>query len=173
MGMALMEDLIFLYFQDLHASYTICGLSVVVTVIFEIPFFAVAPTMLKAFGTEGLLFLAGLCWIVRGVGYTLIPGGAWILIFEPFHGVTYAAWQTSSVEYMASITPPHLSASGQTFLSSLRNLLGTTTGNLFGGMVIDHFGEAALYRGVAVAVAIGLFQYHFTSRLSHIRPNHV
>ena len=170
-GMALVENLIFLYFEDLHASYTVCGLSVVVTVIFEIPFFAVAPKMLQTLGREGFLSVAGLCWIVRGVGYTLIPGGAWILLFEPLHGVTYAAWQTSSVELMASITPPHLSASGQTFLASVRTLLATATGNLFGGMIIDQFGEAALYRGVAVLVAFGLFQYLFISRLSRRRTN--
>lgn len=41
----------------------------------------------------------------------------------------------------------------------LRRLLGTTTGNLAGGLVIDHYGEPALYRSAAVLVALGLCFY--------------
>eukprot|EP00929_Paragymnodinium_shiwhaense_P019001 TRINITY_DN13095_c0_g1_i1.p1 TRINITY_DN13095_c0_g1~~TRINITY_DN13095_c0_g1_i1.p1 ORF type:complete len:437 (+),score=53.32 TRINITY_DN13095_c0_g1_i1:124-1434(+) len=169
-GMALVENLIFLYFHELNASYTVMGLSIVVTIVFEIPLFAASPKLLATFGTRGLLVIAGLCWVIRGVGYTLIPkgDGVWILLFEPLHGVTYAAWQTASVEVMAEITPSRLAATGQTFLGSLRGLAGTATGNLFGGMVISKFGEATLYRGVAALIALGLVQYLIIGRAGKV-----
>ena len=36
-GMTIVENLVFLLFRDLGASYFVCGITVVVTVIFEIP----------------------------------------------------------------------------------------------------------------------------------------
>mmetsp|Transcript_69250 Transcript_69250/g.180037 ORF Transcript_69250/g.180037 Transcript_69250/m.180037 type:complete len:106 (+) Transcript_69250:643-960(+) len=76
------------------------------------------------------------------------------------HGVTIALWQTASVEVMASITPPSLAATGQSFLSNVRGLFGSALGNLFGGIIIiANYGEAALYRGAAVLVGMGLLCY--------------
>jgi len=158
-GMALVENLLFLYFHEQHASYFVCGLSVLVTVIFEIPLFSRSKDLLVRFGARGCLIIAGLCYSFRVVGYTLVPGGAWVLFFEPMHGVTIAFWQTASVEVMASITPPSLAATGQSFLSNMRGLFGSALGNLFGGIIIANYGEAVLYRGAAVLVGMGLLCY--------------
>jgi len=158
-GMTLVENLIFLLFRELNASYVLCGLSVVVTVVFEIPLFAVSDRLLARVGAPGLLAAAGLCYSFRVVGYTLSPGGWYILLFEPMHGVTIATSSTASVEMVASITPPALAATGQALFGLVRSSLGSTTGNLVGGAVIRHFGESACYRSSALIVMAGLAVY--------------
>lgn len=168
-GMTLVENLLFLYFRQLNASCFVCGLSVVVTVVFEIPLFARSKTLLSTFGSRGCLVVAGLCYSIRVVGYTLVPGGAWVLLFEPMHGVTYAFWQTASVEVMASITPRELATTGQNFLSAIRTFCGITTGNVLGGLIMQTFGQAVLYRGAAVLVAAGLAVFLLANRRPRVQ----
>ena len=49
-GMAVVESLLFLYFEFLSGSNTLCGLTVALTVLFEIPIFHIAPTLLRPYG---------------------------------------------------------------------------------------------------------------------------
>lgn len=163
-GMTFVENLLFLYFRELNASFFVCGLSIAITVIFEVPLFTKSKQLLEFFGARGLLAIAGLAYSTRAVGYTLVPDGAWVLFFEPLHGVTYAAWQTASVEMMATLTPPELMATGQTFLVCVRGVFGVTMANVGGGFVIAEFGESTLYRSASVLVASGLALYIACSR---------
>lgn len=165
-GMSIVENLIFLLFRELRASNFLCGVSVVVTVVFEIPLFSAAPRLLERLGVPGLLAAAGLCYSLRVVGYTLCPGGWYILLFEPMHGVTIATFSTASTEFLAQITPPALSATGIALFALLKGGLGSSTGTFGGGAIIRRFGETACYRTSAVVVLVGLSVYIATLFLS-------
>jgi hypothetical protein len=165
-GMAIVENLVFLFFQELDASYFLCGVSVVVTVVFEIPLFSRSKWLLENCGVSKLLVLAGLCYSFRVVGYTLCPGGWFVLFFEPMHGVTIAAWNTASVEMVASMTPPEFAATGQAFLNLIRSGVGATLGTSVGGAIIRLYGESACYRVSAVIVSLGLLVYWTAAHIS-------
>lgn len=151
-GMSLVEKLVFLFFQDdLHASNFVCGLSVVVTVVFEIPLFACAPQLLQRIGAPSLALLSSLSYVVRAFGYTVAPNGWVVLLLEPLHGVTYSASAMAGVAFVAERTPPELEATGQSLLSVVK-ALGITIGVALGGYVMEHFGSKVLYRSAGVVV---------------------
>ena len=154
-----MENLTFLLFRDLGAPSFLCGVSVVVTVLFEVPL-SKSKALLERVGIPGLLSVAGVCYSFRVVGYTVCPNGWYVLLFEPMHGVTIAAWSTASVEVMASITPPAFTATGQAFLNLIRTGLGCTLGTSVGGEIIRTYGENACYRTSVVVVLLGFSIYH-------------
>eukprot|EP00614_Pseudopedinella_elastica_P017430 CAMPEP_0172654232 /NCGR_PEP_ID=MMETSP1068-20121228/244228_1 /TAXON_ID=35684 /ORGANISM="Pseudopedinella elastica, Strain CCMP716" /LENGTH=258 /DNA_ID=CAMNT_0013468673 /DNA_START=583 /DNA_END=1359 /DNA_ORIENTATION=- len=78
-GTSIVEKLLFLFFrEDLGASYLVCGLSVVVTVVFEIPIFAYAKPVLDQCGPAALMVVAATAYTTRVVGYTLVPNG-WLV----------------------------------------------------------------------------------------------
>lgn len=157
MGMSVVENLIFLYFEELGGTNAICALTVFVTVIFEIPIFHYAPQFLAYFGAEKLQIIACLAYIIRVFGYTLVPKEhmALILLFEPLHGVTYACSKTAAVEFAARITPEGREASGQGILSMLLGI-GSVVGLSLGGWIEEAFGAKILYRSYALIVTIGL-----------------
>eukprot|EP00927_Polykrikos_kofoidii_P084752 TRINITY_DN9024_c1_g1_i1.p1 TRINITY_DN9024_c1_g1~~TRINITY_DN9024_c1_g1_i1.p1 ORF type:complete len:489 (-),score=45.64 TRINITY_DN9024_c1_g1_i1:140-1438(-) len=156
-GMSLVENMLFLLFvQDMGSSKGLCGISVAVTVMFEIPIFAMSNGLLKRFGVSNLFCLGLLCYIVRAYGYTLCSSGLCVLAFEPLHGVIIACAGTSSVEYVASITPPRLQTTAQGLRSAVHGGFGGFIGALFGGMIIDAYGEVVLYRGASALVCLGL-----------------
>ncbi|CAK0846775.1 unnamed protein product, partial [Prorocentrum cordatum] len=153
-GMTIVENLIgrrlFLYFKELNASNFLCGLSVVVTVVFEIPLFSRSKQLLERYGEHALLTMAGLCYSFRVVGYTLCPGGWYVLLFEPLHGVTVALCGTASVQMMTSITPAALVATGQAFMNLLRSCFGSSLGTFVGGR---SSGTTARQRATAAALS--------------------
>lgn len=87
MGTSIVEGLVFLYFSEsLHASDVVMGLSVLVTVVFEIPIFAYATHILKSLGAPELLAIAVFAYSIRVVGYTMLPNPWMVRTFRSFCG---------------------------------------------------------------------------------------
>merc|ERR1711884_46530 len=167
MGTSVVENLIFLFFESLGASYTLCGFSVLVTVVFEIPIFYFAPRLLDRIGPMMLQNIACITYIVRVIGYTFIPNkqSALVLLFEPLHGVTYACSKTSNVDFAAKTSRKGYEASTQGVLSFLLGI-GAVVGLALGGLIEQSFGPALLYRSYALIVAVGLILFYFAVMVS-------
>eukprot|EP00804_Cyclotella_cryptica_P029631 CCRYP_019054-RA/>CCRYP_019054-RA protein AED:0.16 eAED:0.16 QI:0/0/0/1/1/1/2/0/412 len=105
-GLAIVDNLAFIFFEWLGSSNSMDGWTVVFTVILELPLFYSSPVLLKRYGPGKLLLLAGTAYVIRVIGYTVIPEGKmWIiLILEILHGVSYACSKTGSVEFIARAT---------------------------------------------------------------------
>jgi MFS family permease len=156
LGQVIVDSLIFLFFEDLGSSYTIMGWTVVLTVLFEIPVFQIADQLLDRVGAAGLLLTAMFCYILRVLGYTLIPVGhvVYALVLEPLHGVTYACSQTAVVDFVAQSMPAGYEATGQGIVYLVRGL-GSVVGLLLGGWAEDAVGPRVLYRSAAAVVLTG------------------
>lgn len=155
-GQIIVDSLIFLFFEDLGSSYTIMGLTIVLTVSFEIPVFSVADQLLERLGSMALLLIAMGCYIVRVLGYTLIPNGhvGYALLVEPMHGITYACSQTAVVAFAAQSMPVGYEATGQGYVYVMRGL-GSVVGLLLGALAEGTVGPRILYRSAAAVVSSG------------------
>lgn len=164
MGTSVVESLVFLFFEFLGGSNTLCGITVALTVMFEIPIFQIAPWLLQWVGAGPLQLVAGLSYIVRVVGYTLIPKNhiAFVLLLEPLHGVTYACSQTSSVDFVAQLMPKGSEASGQGLLGAFKGL-GSMAGLFLGGLLEEKLGPRVMYRILASIVTVGMVVFGITS----------
>ncbi|KAL7459888.1 hypothetical protein ACHAWC_011737 [Mediolabrus comicus] len=153
-GMAVVENLIFLYFEFLGGSYSMCGITVAVTVLFELPLFHYAPEVLRQLKSPVWLFQFGcIAYVIRVVGYSLIPihHPYWTLILEPLHGVTIGFVTVGCVAFAAEWVPSGgYEASGQGFLSMIRGL-GQFVGLCIGGFLEGRI----LYRILAAIVTVG------------------
>lgn len=156
-GMAVVENLIFLFYQEsLGSTKTMCGVTVACTVIFELPVFYNAPNILRAIGPGRLLIIASLAFIMRTIGYVMVPNMGWpVLCLDMLHGVSFACSQIAAVEFIAQIMPNTYEASGQGLLLLVRGL-GATSGLFFGGLVEDRIGGRGLYACLSGVVTIGL-----------------
>ena len=173
-GTSVVESLVFLFFEFLGGSNTMCGITVALTVMIEIPIFHVAPWLLHKVGAGMLLQIASASYIVRVVGYTLIPKGhmALVLLLEPLHGVTYACAKTSSVDFVAQLVPKGCEASGQGLLGLFQGI-GSVAGLFFGGMLEEQLGPRIMYRIFALIVLVGMSVFSLTSLHKPQRPQHV
>lgn len=153
-GMSIVENLLFIYLRnELSASNFICGISVVITVIFEIPLFAMAPYLLSTLRPPLLTIVGSLAYTIRTIGYTHVPRAWMILLLEPLHGVTFAANYSASVAFVAERAPGGRQASAQAVLNVVR-MLAYSIGTVIGGWVFEVYGAAFLYQGAGFVVLV-------------------
>jgi Na+/melibiose symporter-like transporter len=170
MGTSVVENLIFLFFEEtLGGTNFQCGLTVVVTVIFEIPIFHYAPKILLAFGYQSMQKVACIAYITRVIGYTFIPRDKMylVLFLEPLHGVTYACSKTATVQMASEITPEGYEASIQGIISMITSF-GSVLGVCLGGWIEDHYSDILLYRLYALVVFVGLIAYYASIAVTKI-----
>lgn len=171
-GMSIVENLLFLYFHnELHASNLLCGFTVVITVIFEIPLFAYAPVLLKNIGAPILMVIGALAYVVRAFGYAIVPSAWCVLFLEPLHGITYAAVESASVAYVSQRTTARYEATAQALLT-ITTEIGFGVGIAIGGFIIEHYGSRILYRVSGSLVLIATFSFVFTTCITYWRTHH-
>ena len=73
------EKFIFVYvIDDLGGTQSLCGYSVAVTVVFELPIFHYGERLMRALGHEAMILLSLLSYAVRTFGYSrLQPHTVW------------------------------------------------------------------------------------------------
>jgi len=157
MGIAVVDNLAFIFFETLGASDAMDGLTVVFTVAVEVPAFSIAPLMLQRYGCGRMLLGAGIAYVIRVVGYTLIPYGKMyiVLMLELLHGVSYAGSKAGSVEFISRSIPEGHEAAGQGILMFV-TYSGIVAGLIVAGWIQETLGARYMFRVMAVIVSIGL-----------------
>jgi MFS family permease len=159
MATSLVEGLVFIFFvNDLHASKSLCGISVLITVLFEIPIFYYSDYIVKFFPNHVLMGIAHVAYVIRVVGYTIVPNPWWLLLLEPLHGVTYACFQLSSVAIASNLATTKLQSTAQGLRSACLNL-GAAVGYIIGGYIMQNYDSNTLYRVMAGIIFFALVLY--------------
>ena len=71
-GIGVVERLLFVFLQrDLQASTFLCGLTVLVTVVFELPIFTYGDWLLTTLGKDVMFIVAMFAYVVRALGCVL------------------------------------------------------------------------------------------------------
>lgn len=160
-GCSVVESFLFVYLQnELDASTRLCGMTVGVTVLIEIPIFQYSKQMLEKVGHDALFAIAILAYVVRVFGYTFLTerSAYWVLALESLHGVTFACMWISSIDFAAAAAPPEWSTTFQTILSACFACFGNVLGSILGGWAYEQYSAVAMYRGMGwiVTAVLGL-----------------
>lgn len=166
MGIGVIDKLLFVYLTtELHASTSFCGLTVMVTVIIEIPLFHYGQKLLHIFGRNNMFTLALGAYIIRVVGYTFLTPTTkwWILPLEVLHGIGFSNVWMVSIDYSSEIVPPGWNSTMQTFLRSLYLSVGAGVGAVGGGWIMENYGAVFMYNAYGlVCVAFLVLHLFFT-----------
>lgn len=166
-GMSIIENLVFLFFKDeLNASNVLCGATVLITVVFEIPIFARAPSLLSSLGAPALAKIGALGYVIRTAGYVLVPHVWFVLLMEPLHGVTFGTFHTASVAYISERVPTQLESSGQALVSVV-SALGRIIGTVCGGYMMELYGSSKLFGSSSVLVSLAIILFHLSEKHSY------
>ena len=151
-AMATVERLLFLYMvNDLNSSTFLCGLSVGVNVVFELPIFWYASSILNYLGSDGMFLLSMTCFVVRVYGYTLLTPSTkwWILALESMHGVTFAMFWIVTTDVSKVLIDKSKGGFWSTTIPSIVQMLytavGATIGSVLGGFAMHRFGSRSMY----------------------------
>lgn len=146
-GFSMVEGMLFLLLEQMHASTVLCGLSVLVTVVFELPIFYYAGAIVKKLGTRKMILLGQAAWVVRAFFYASMSVAWTVLLIEPLHGVTFSLVWSGAQEHISdpAVSGEGLEASSMALLGVCFTGIGAGVGLIVGGMLFDHLGSHAVY----------------------------
>jgi len=168
-GMSVVQNMLFIFLaHKFGASGFLMGLSVGMTVVFEIPIFHFTEAIILRFGCTWMLIIGQLAFVVRVFGYTLVSGPIWIIFLEPLHGITYGLIQSASVLLVSRLADPGLESTAQALTSTFRGGAGPAVFLLFSGYQMDTHGGDSMFILCGFAVLISTLVYAFVWRNENI-----
>ncbi|MCI0708769.1 MAG: MFS transporter [Chloroflexi bacterium] len=169
MVLAIFSSYFSLYLIDLGAGEGLFGLSVAIASLTEIPVFFLSPLLLKRIRSRGLLYIAFLALMVRGILYSVITDPYLMLGVQLLHGFSFAGMWAAAVVYVSKIAPPRLGATAQSTLGLVAFGLAGVTGALLGGSLYDSAGPVTVFRVAALAGGGAIVVFWFTGKLEEMR----
>jgi MFS transporter, PPP family, 3-phenylpropionic acid transporter len=155
-GMATINNYLFVFMQSLGASKTLMGIALTVSTLSEIPAMFFSDRLLRRFGARGMLVIAMTTIGLRLLCYSLTTQPWVILVIQLCHGLTFAAIYTAGVYYADQIAPPGMKATTQGMFSGTLMGFGSAAGGLLGGLLLDRFSPGGMYAFAGTFVLAGL-----------------
>ena len=169
-GMATINNYLFVYMQSLGASKTLMGFALTVSTLSEIPALFFSDRLLRRFGARGMLVIAMTTIGLRLVCYALTTQPWVVLVIQLCHGLTFAAIFTAGVHFAGQIAPPGMQASTQGMFSGVLMGFGSAAGGLLGGLLLDRFSPGGMYAVVGALVLGGLIIFLLVERKLVMKP---
>ena len=163
-GMATINNYLFVYMQSLGASKTLMGIALTVSTISEVPAMFFSDRLLRRFGARGMLVIAMTTIGLRLICYSLTTQPWVVLIIQLVHGLTFAAIFTAGVYYADQIAPPGMKATTQGMFSGTLMGFGSAAGGLLGGLLLDRFSPGGMYAFAGTLVLVGLIVFLLVER---------
>lgn len=158
------NNFLFLYLDQMAASKTLMGLSLLVATASEVPIFFFGDRLLQRWGARGLLLLALGANVLRMFSYALMPAAWFVLPIHILHGLTFSAMWMASISYANRAAPPGMGATAQGLLSGISMSLAGAIGALVGGQLYERVGPAAMFGWSGVCVLVGLLFFAVAGR---------
>ena len=111
----------------------------------EVVFIMASSMIIGRIGYFGAQLLVLGAYIVRFVGYALVPGAWWNLPLDALHGITMGLQMVSMASHIALVAPRAMQPSAQGLAAGIYFGPGIACGYLIGGGVYELFGPRVLW----------------------------
>jgi PPP family 3-phenylpropionic acid transporter len=158
-GSSVIQNFLFLFMNDLEASKTLMGLSLMFATVSELPILYFSDRLLNRFHATGMIIFSMSFLVLRLLAYSFIRNPLLVLPIQLLHGPTYSALWVSGVSYADKNSPHGLGATAQGLFSGVLLGLSAAMGAFIGGFLFENIGPAAMFRvtGFFVLMGIALF----------------
>lgn len=144
-----------LYMEQLGGSVRLTGLSWFVMTLTETVFFALSARLIKPGKERLFMTLAAGMYAVRFLLSGMADHPYELVAVQVLQGVTFVLFYVGAMQYLYAIVPEQWKSTGQTVLTVLFFGVSGIVGSSIGGWVIEAWGGAALYEGMAAFAALG------------------
>jgi PPP family 3-phenylpropionic acid transporter len=155
-GLSSVNNYLFPYMEELHATKSMMGLAQFISTISEVPLLIFSNRLLKRLKPYKLLVLGMLFTALRLLLYAAISTPQVVLVSQLMNGLTYALVWVAGVSYADQSVPPGMSATGQGLFSAVIFGVGAAIGGFAGGVLLEALGGRNMFLIVGVFFAISL-----------------
>jgi MFS transporter, PPP family, 3-phenylpropionic acid transporter len=158
-GMSILMNYFIIYLNGMGAGEGLFGLSVLAASISEIPVFFFSPLLLRKFKPQGVLIIASLALIARGLVYSVIRDPRLAVAAQLFHGLSFSAMWAAAVSYTGEVAPAGLGASAQAVMGAAYFGLGGAAGALIGGWLYSLVGPVSMFQIAGGIAFLGMCSF--------------
>jgi PPP family 3-phenylpropionic acid transporter len=145
-----------LYYQHIGGSVAGIGLAFLLFAGSEAPFMKLAAYIIRRWGLEATLLLAGTVSTLRWFWYSTAPGTTAVIAMFFIQGISVGFYLASAAQFVRENTPASLQVTALAVFGSVGQGLGSMTCNLVAGVIKDHASILAIYLFLGAATAVGL-----------------
>lgn len=167
---AVFDGYIGLHLRNLGHSDAFVGLVWCVGVFCEVALMMRAPAIIARRRSSHLLVFCSSVAVVRWLLIATVTNGPMLVAVQCLHSVTFGLWYLSLVAHVQRSAPSELRTSVQAMLLASMGI-GTVTGSLAGGSILDAWGGEWLFRGAAAAALSATGLYVIAGRRSEGRAD--
>jgi MFS transporter, PPP family, 3-phenylpropionic acid transporter len=153
-----------IYMDRIGAAESLIGLSWAVSALSEIPVLIFAVAILRRIGSAGLLRVAFVFYALRWLALAYITQPYLAVSVSLMHGLSFGAFLIGGVNYMNERAPKGLGTTAQALFSTATFGLGSITGSLVGGYLIDLAGIRTFFLVMSGFAAAGFILFSLGSR---------
>lgn len=145
-----------LFYQHIGGSVAGIGLAFFLFAGSEAPCMRIASYLIRRWGLEATILLAGTISAVRWFWYATSPGTMAIIALFFIQGLSVGFYLASAAQYVRENTPTELQVTALAVFMSFGQGLGTMVCNLLGGIIMQYFGVLQIYWFLGGATVLGL-----------------
>jgi PPP family 3-phenylpropionic acid transporter len=149
MSSAFVHSYLYLYLADLGANNTLIGFSLTVATLSEFVIFFFSERLLAQLGTRRLIMLSLTAQMIRLLAYSFIHNPWLALGVQLLHGPHFSAMWVAGVAYVNKIAPKGMGATAQGLFTGIYMGLGSATGAVVGGFLLERVGSMVMFRYAA------------------------
>lgn len=142
---------------SLGGDTSLYGIALFCMAASELPVMAATGKLLKRFGSERLIAIAAVFYLFRNFIICLAPSIPILLVGMMCQGASYGLFTAVITNYVGSHLPEKHGLAGQNLISIMSTGLGTSSGSILGGVLIDYFGFTGLKLFALALTVIGCF----------------
>ena len=122
----------------------------------ELPAALLFPHLWRRLGSQGMMGLAVIFMAVKPLCFALAPSLGWVLAVQPIQMLGYGLFTPANVYFANENVAPEDRAQGQSLKTVLTNSMGSLTGTLISGLIIDWGGIRAMLVFCIASGCVGL-----------------
>ncbi|MBI9048921.1 MAG: MFS transporter [Anaerolineaceae bacterium] len=153
------SNFLFLYMKSLGINEGVMGIALTIATVSEIPVLFFANRLLQRFSATHLLYAALVFIGLRALLLSFARTPVSFLLIQLLHGFSFSLAWSAGVSYADQMAPAGLSATAQGMYAGVQLGIGAAVGAILGGWLYQSIGAAAMYRLMALVMAVGLLLF--------------
>ncbi|ULL16105.1 MFS transporter [Paenibacillus sp. H1-7] len=139
------DSMLAIYLHRLGATDTQLGMAWLVATFSTVPVFMFISKIMRKWNELGILVIAAFAYSLRWMIYSFAESPGVLIAAQLLHSLTFPLFLVSSIQYLSSIVPAELRASGQAAFAVTFGGLGGIIGSSTGGYAMAQLGPQPTY----------------------------
>jgi PPP family 3-phenylpropionic acid transporter len=144
-----------IHLENLGFGKTFIGLCWAVATTAEILVMIKSDHIFRRFSFENVLIFSFVVSVLRWLLLARLETGAFILLSQILHAVTYGSFHMASILYIDHLSPPQIKTTGQAVNNAVTYGLGLTVGFFISGTLYEALGAPVLFALSALIALLG------------------